>query len=68
MQTGKLAVDSLTIDSLKMKTEEIEQKLRKILADIRMKQNLLNQHENEVANIQKNVNEITIVSRCVFFK
>ncbi|XP_050739542.1 tyrosine-protein kinase Fer-like isoform X4 [Eriocheir sinensis] len=55
LQAGQLAVDSLTVDSLRLKLTDIEHRLKEVTTELRDKQNLLNQHETEVANIKKGV-------------
>ncbi|XP_045133429.1 tyrosine-protein kinase Fer-like isoform X2 [Portunus trituberculatus] len=53
LQPGRLAVDSLTVDSLRLRLTDIEHRLKEVTAELREKQNLLNQHETEVATIRK---------------
>lgn len=53
LQAGILAVDSLTVDSLKLRLGDLEQRLRDVSNEHREKQTLLSQHEAEVANIKK---------------
>ncbi|XP_063846963.1 LOW QUALITY PROTEIN: tyrosine-protein kinase Fer-like [Scylla paramamosain] len=53
LQPGRLAVDSLTVDSLRLRLTDIEHRLKEVMAELREKQNLLNQHETEVATIRK---------------
>ncbi|KAG0713826.1 Tyrosine-protein kinase Fer [Chionoecetes opilio] len=55
LQPGQLAVDSLTVDSLRLRLTDIEHRLREVTTELREKQNLLNQHETEVASIRKGV-------------
>ena len=55
LQPGQLAVDSLTVDSLRLRLTDIEHRLKEVTTELREKQNLLNQHETEVAGIRKGV-------------
>ncbi|XP_076040534.1 tyrosine-protein kinase Fer isoform X2 [Oratosquilla oratoria] len=54
LQAGQLAVDSLTVDSLRLRLTDLENRLREVTTELREKQNLLNQHETEVVNIRNN--------------
>ena len=54
LQAGQLAVDSLTVDALRLRLGDLEQRLRDVSAEHREKQNLLNQHETELVNIRQN--------------
>ncbi|XP_068219598.1 tyrosine-protein kinase Fer isoform X5 [Palaemon carinicauda] len=69
LQAGHLAVDSLTVDSLRLRLSDIEHRLREVTTELREKQNLLNQHETEVANIRKNsLQDTNIASRLPVLK
>ncbi|KAK7078536.1 hypothetical protein SK128_006415 [Halocaridina rubra] len=69
LQAGQLAVDSLTVDSLRLRLSDIEHRLREVTNELREKQNLLNQHETEVANIKKNsLQDSNIASRLPVLK
>lgn len=66
LQAGQLAVDSLTVDSLRLRLTDLEHRLRDVTTELREKQNLLNQHETEVVNIKKNsLQDSNIASRWV---
>lgn len=68
LQAGQLAVDSLTVDSLRLRLTDVEHRLREVTAELREKQNLLNQHETEVVNIRKNSpQDSNIASRWAYF-
>ncbi|KAK8754342.1 hypothetical protein OTU49_015674 [Cherax quadricarinatus] len=69
LQAGQLAVDSLTVDSLRLRLSDIEHRLREVTTELREKQNLLNQHETEVVNIKKNsLQDTNIASRLPVLK
>ncbi|XP_045603850.1 tyrosine-protein kinase Fer isoform X5 [Procambarus clarkii] len=69
LQAGQLAVDSLTVDSLRLRLSDIEHRLREVTTELREKQNLLNQHETEVINIKKNsLQDTNIASRLPVLK
>ncbi|KAK3882689.1 hypothetical protein Pcinc_012939 [Petrolisthes cinctipes] len=69
LQAGQLAVDSLTVDSLRLRLNDVEHRLRDVTAELREKQNLLNQHETEVVNIRKNsLQDSNIASRLPVLK
>ncbi|CAL4063696.1 unnamed protein product, partial [Meganyctiphanes norvegica] len=69
LQAGQLAVDSLTVDSLRLRLTDIEHRLREVTTELREKQNLLNQHETEVVNIKKNsIQDTSISSRLPVLK
>ncbi|XP_071513497.1 tyrosine-protein kinase Fer isoform X3 [Panulirus ornatus] len=69
LQAGQLAVDSLTVDSLRLRLTDIEHRLRDVTTELREKQNLLNQHETEVVNIKKNsLQDSNIASRLPVLK
>uniref|UniRef100_A0A6A7G3S7 Tyrosine-protein kinase n=1 Tax=Hirondellea gigas TaxID=1518452 RepID=A0A6A7G3S7_9CRUS len=57
LQAGQLAVDSLTVEALKQRLASLEHRLRVVSTEHREKQDLLNQHEAEVANIKKNASQ-----------
>ena len=67
LTANQLAVDSLTVDSLRLKLSDLEHRLREVTTELREKQNLLNQHETEVVNIKKNsMQDTNIASRYQF--
>ncbi|XP_069969888.1 tyrosine-protein kinase Fer isoform X3 [Penaeus vannamei] len=69
LQAGQLAVDSLTVDSLRLRLNDIEHSLREVTTQLREKQNLLNQHETEVVNIKTNsLQDSNIGSRLAVLK
>ncbi|KAG7169971.1 Tyrosine-protein kinase Fer-like [Homarus americanus] len=69
LQAGQLAVDSLTVDSLRLRLSDIEHRLHEVSTELREKQNLLNQHETEVVNIKKNsLQDTGIASRLLVLK
>ena len=49
---GKLAFDSLTVDSLRLKLSDTEHRLTETTNELKLKQNLLTQHETEIVSIQ----------------
>ncbi|KAL7633302.1 UNVERIFIED_CONTAM: hypothetical protein RMT77_016407 [Armadillidium vulgare] len=63
LQPGQLAVDSLTVEALRMKLGELEHQLKEVNSELKSKQNLLNQHETEIINIQKNTQDISISAK-----
>ena len=66
LQAGQLAVDSLTIDTLRQKLADTEHRLSDVSSELKSKQNLLNQHETEITNIQKNSQDTNILTRFVY--